>query len=182
MKGRFMPPRTFDGRVVAMLLLLGAVCGPAASESAAPIRLRTDRVVYAPGQEVLVTVLASDASRWRGSLTLIDGLGTVLEKRAAESFTGATTVVFSEVSRYSGFQIIGLFKDETGRIVRATESFSAPRDPADDLRYGFYTDWAKMGTDYARKAEMLAEMHINAVEYYDWCPASGPSRSWSECR
>ncbi|MEQ8821358.1 MAG: glycoside hydrolase family 66 protein [Sumerlaeia bacterium] len=46
-------------------------------------------------------------------------------------------------------------------------------DFADDLRYGFYANWNNLGQDYAKKSAMLAELGINAVEYYDYFPAHG---------
>lgn len=44
---------------------------------------------------------------------------------------------------------------------------------ADDLRYGFYASYGPTADDYAGKAEMLAAMHVNAVEFYDYFPAHG---------
>lgn len=46
-------------------------------------------------------------------------------------------------------------------------------NPSDDLRYGFYANWDEMAEDYAAKTDMLADMLINAVEYYDYFPAHG---------
>lgn len=47
------------------------------------------------------------------------------------------------------------------------------RNIADDLRYGFYASFASAGGDYAAKADMLARLHVNAVEFYDYFPAHG---------
>ncbi len=46
-------------------------------------------------------------------------------------------------------------------------------DPSDDLRYGFYANWDRIGDDYGKKSDMLADLLINAVEYYDYFPAHG---------
>jgi len=44
---------------------------------------------------------------------------------------------------------------------------------ADDLRYGFYASYGPTAEDYAGKADMLAAMHVNSVEFYDYFPAHG---------
>ncbi len=44
---------------------------------------------------------------------------------------------------------------------------------ADDLRYGFFSDYGQVGGDYAAKADLLARLRINAVEFYDYFPAHG---------
>lgn len=46
-------------------------------------------------------------------------------------------------------------------------------NPSDDLRYGFYSNWDRVANNYARKSEMLADLLLNAMEYYDYFPAHG---------
>lgn len=159
--------------IAGTALLLARLAGSTAADPDRAIRLRADRVAYAPGQQIVVTIDAGAGPALRGRLTVTDNLGAVVDSRTLDNLDSAARVSFAGVRDFGGYQIVGVFKEPGGRFLRAVESFSAPRTAADDLRYGFYTDWARMGSDYARKAEMLAEMHINAVEYYDWCPAHG---------
>lgn len=45
--------------------------------------------------------------------------------------------------------------------------------PEDDLRYGFFASYPDEPADYTAKADMLADLYINAVEFYDYFPAHG---------
>ncbi|MCB2156836.1 hypothetical protein KQI84_18310 [bacterium] len=47
------------------------------------------------------------------------------------------------------------------------------QDIPDDLRYGFYANWNRISDNYAKKADMLAKLFINGVEFYDYFPAHG---------
>lgn len=47
------------------------------------------------------------------------------------------------------------------------------RHIADDLRYGFHATWNRVADDYPAKAEMLANLLVNGVEFYDYFPAHG---------
>jgi hypothetical protein len=42
-----------------------------------------------------------------------------------------------------------------------------------DLRYGFFSDYRPANHDYAKKADLLTRLKINAVEFYDYFPAHG---------
>lgn len=55
----------------------------------------------------------------------------------------------------------------------AFEVLTVANEISDDLRYGFYARWDRMGADYNKKASLFARLHINAVEYYDYFPAHG---------
>ncbi|MEM9065925.1 MAG: glycoside hydrolase family 66 protein [Planctomycetota bacterium] len=69
---------------------------------------------------------------------------------------------------------------ENGRVVDSDfEVLNFSPWQGDDLRYGFFATWDELGEDYAAKADMLLDAHVNAVEYYDYFPAHGryvPSR------
>lgn len=47
------------------------------------------------------------------------------------------------------------------------------RNASDDLRYGFYANWERVADDYTSKTDMLADLLINGIEYYDYFPAHG---------
>lgn len=88
----------------------------------------------------------------------------------------------------------GQVLEPTGRVLQSGPALTAPKapggyrvldgagreailsvatDPAQDLRYGFYTSYQTLGANYGKKAEMLRGAHLNAVEYYDYFPAHG---------
>ncbi|MBE2180351.1 MAG: hypothetical protein IAE97_07755 [Chthoniobacterales bacterium] len=50
---------------------------------------------------------------------------------------------------------------------------SVAENIADDLRYGFYASFGSADGDHAAKAGMLADLHVNAVEFYDYFPGHG---------
>ncbi|MBK1858039.1 glycoside hydrolase family 66 protein [Cerasicoccus arenae] len=50
---------------------------------------------------------------------------------------------------------------------------SITKNPADDLRYGFFASYPNTSENYDAKAAMLADLYINAVEFYDYFPAHG---------
>jgi len=80
---------------------------------------------------------------------------------------------------------LGPFADEGGYLVEARllrdgacvdsarRVLTVAASIADDLRYGFYANWGAMGVDYDAKTELLAGLHVNAVEFYDYFPAHG---------
>lgn len=49
----------------------------------------------------------------------------------------------------------------------------AGRHVADDLRYGFHAEWRETREEYDTAAAALADLHLNAIEYYDYFPAHG---------
>jgi hypothetical protein len=61
----------------------------------------------------------------------------------------------------------------SGGALVAETVLSVVDNVADDLRYGFYASYGKAEGDYAARADMLAAMHVNAVEFYDYFPAHG---------
>ena len=77
-------------------------------------------------------------------------------------------------------------REEEGAL-RARLVWGSPEDPralgetvvstltrvVDDLRYGFFSDYRPGDHDYAGKADLLARLRINAVEFYDYFPGHG---------
>ncbi|MEW6555830.1 MAG: hypothetical protein AB1349_00570 [Elusimicrobiota bacterium] len=64
-------------------------------------------------------------------------------------------------------------KEKEKVIDREYEVISIVKNISDDLRYGFYANWDKIGADYKKKTDYFAQLHINAIEYYDYFPAHG---------
>ncbi|MDD5066570.1 MAG: glycoside hydrolase family 66 protein, partial [bacterium] len=56
---------------------------------------------------------------------------------------------------------------------KVRDVFTVAREIADDIRYGFYANWDRLGTDYNKKTSYFLKLHINAIEYYDYFPAHG---------
>ncbi len=129
----------------------------------APPRLQVEKVWVRPGEA--------------NALRIRDAKNEVL----LEIRTPLGKLVHS--SRHRGTDRIPIppFKEEGGYLATLTAEgevlgeavLTVAENIADDLRYGFYASFGSADGDYAAKAAMLADLHVNAVEFYDYFPAHG---------
>ncbi|WP_269542551.1 glycoside hydrolase family 66 protein [Cerasicoccus fimbriatus] len=78
------------------------------------------------------------------------------------------------VVAWTGGYVVNVELKRSGEVVAAEKIILSVTDsPADDLRYGFFATYPEGQQDYAAKAAMLADIYINAVEFYDYFPAHG---------
>jgi hypothetical protein len=94
---------------------------------------------------------------------------------AAEPVRGAENVL-----PVSGFPAIGGYVAQVALTSPGGETLAIERvilsvtdEPEDDLRYGFFASYPDEPADYTAKADMLADLYVNAVEFYDYFPAHG---------
>jgi hypothetical protein len=138
------------------------ILGPRPSEALEP-----DRVWYKPNQTISV--------RWRP-----------LRKAGPDCVLRITTPTGEEVFRTEitgtaqsvtlpGFEREGGYLAQVvdGSKIRAECVLTVAHSIADDLRYGYYTEYPTPAGSYATRASLLARAGLNAVEYYDYFRAHG---------
>ena len=86
--------------------------------------------------------------------------------------SGENRILLPSITSEGGF-LVRVSLARAGKIVKRGQAIlSVVQNVADDLRYGFYASY-KLGGDYDARAAMLARLHVNAVEFYDYFPAHG---------
>ncbi|MGH6755023.1 MAG: glycoside hydrolase family 66 protein, partial [Bradyrhizobium sp.] len=151
--------------------------GPNAPVNETPhLDVRADKVWVPPGcaNELLVTVpKLEDSEDTRLEVRLETPFGVLLHAASQKAAGGANRIPVPPSKEEGGFLArISLVRGKKVSA-RGEAVLSVVRKPADDLRYGFFASFTKAGGDYDAKADMLARLHVNAVEYYDYFPAHG---------
>lgn len=93
-------------------------------------------------------------------------------KQKADGF-GTATIPIPPLGKEGGFLATATARGADGTMLRGSTVLTSVENVADDLRYGFYASYGSADGDYAAKAAMLADLHVNAVEFYDYFPAHG---------
>ncbi|MDX2175830.1 MAG: glycoside hydrolase family 66 protein [Candidatus Sumerlaeia bacterium] len=165
----------------AALAALAASAAPTAAHSLGTepriARVFLEKAFVAPGESGGVFVRLGDAGSLAPGDTLrlavfpADGSPLHAESRApAGEFTDFT--IPAGLPEGGHRLEVALLRGgaELGKVERV---HSVVADIADDVRYGFYTNFGAFGGDYTEKTNILVEAGLNAVEYYDWFPAHG---------
>lgn len=141
-------------------------------QSATNHNVRPVRVRFAPGEPI---VLEAAPDRLKAAsirrLRLRDALGAV-------RWEGAPRMTRSGQLEVPGMMEPGGFRLEYATageqtFVEAARLISVTADPAADIRYGFYASFAKADEVFSGQARLLADAHVNVVEFYDYFPAHG---------
>lgn len=125
-----------------------------------------------------VTVLAGD-----------DGVvssGTAMLEVSAQAFLGKRMRVHMPISmntsmavslgpfhKAGGYRISAMLRIDGVPAAKGDAMLTVAKDIADDVRYGFYATFDSVGQDYDRKTELLTDVGINAVEFYDYFAVHG---------
>lgn len=113
-----------------------------------------------PAEGVPLTVRVSrELGRWEQSTLRLD--------------SRHTTMTFAASQGEGPMLLEALLGDPAAPHGRVRLVMPVVEDPFDDLRYGFYANWDRVAEDYAAKSEMLSDLLLNAMEYYDYFPAHG---------
>lgn len=141
-------------------------------------RIYLNKIWVKPGEDAPVTVFIKNIKKRPANTELILNIkqfdGKILKQKKFKTIRNKIFYTIDTKSFKEGGYIIELkFKHKKRIINRKYKVLSIVKEIADDLRYGFYANWDKMGKDYDKKTDLLAQLHINAVEYYDYFPAHG---------
>ncbi len=104
---------------------------------------------------------------------LIDLDGTVLDEQTVTPVGEYTNFNYSAGYEEGGYRLVVDLINGEDRYDRAERVYSVVDDVANDVRYGFYSLFGGYGGDYTKKADMLVDCYLNAIEYYDWFPGHG---------
>ncbi len=131
-----------------------------------------------PGESAHGTVTIARHDLAKHGLSLIRRLkrfdGSILDETPLDPPPTQHSFSIPTDNLAEGGYLVEFSLEENGNVLdRATEILTVARDISDDLRYGFYANWADLGSDYAKKSDFFARLHINGVEYYDYFPAHG---------
>ncbi|RYG55993.1 hypothetical protein EON80_29885 [bacterium] len=136
--------------------------------------VRVQKVWVRPGEANNLRVrLGPEAQGARLNLHVLTPFGVSLQKISIAAATGENRLPIPALKREGGF-VAQVTLTKANRLLGAGETvLSSVQNIADDLRYGFFATFKPNGANYARKAAMLADLHVNAVEFYDYFPAHG---------
>lgn len=127
--------------------------------------LSLDRAWYRPGQTALVTI---HGFKGRCKLQLFDTLGIHLSTKAVVVSKHDQTSSIDLPNRVGGYRLSANASGSTAEAV-----ITVANNIASDLRYGFFANYPTARLDNDAKAQMLRDIGINAVEFYDYFPAHG---------
>jgi hypothetical protein len=132
--------------------------------------LRAEKVWVRPGEPNAI-LLPPSLTRKGGELVLEirTPLGEVVHTSRHQPAESGGSLTVPPLTAEGGYLAT---LSSGGRIV-GEAVLSVVDNVADDLRYGFYASYGKAGGDYAARADMLAALHVNAVEFYDYFQAHG---------
>ena len=141
---------------------------------AARLDVRPEKVWVQP-DAANALVVTSPASGNAGRLDLLveTPLGEVVCTSSQEWKDGENRLPVPAIAREGGYLARVTLSGSGGLLPRGEAVLSVVRNVADDLRYGFYATYGETADHYDAKAAMLARLHINAVEFYDYFPAHG---------
>lgn len=143
---------------------------PEASSTA--LKVAAQKVWTRPSEEntILVNGVPANATI---TLTITTPLGTTVHESQHKSSTARTAIPVPALGAEGGYIARVVARIDDGREQTGETILSAVDNVADDLRYGFFASYQSADGDYAAKADMLAGLHVNAVEFYDYFPAHG---------
>ena len=100
-------------------------------------------------------------------------LGRSIHRAEHEVGPGTATLPVPAIETEGGYVLTVKKGGDGNDTVLGRTVLTVADSIADDLRYGFYASYGSTEGDYDEKAAMLAAMHVNAVEFYDYFPAHG---------
>lgn len=136
------------------------------------VELSTDRVCYAPGQEVSFTVTgnvpANTFIRYR------HGSAVVEEHRFSEKVSDNRWSWMPPRDDFKGYMVDLYYLDGSKEVVVGTIAVDVSSDWTRFPRYGFVADFEEYGDSEQKTANIYNEMaylnrcHINGVQFQDW--------------
>lgn len=134
--------------------------------------VRAEKVWMRPGEPnaLRVTLPAPGTA----SLRIRTPLGTVVHTSTRHVAAGAARIDVPPLGQDGGYlaDLEFIASPDTAAPMSGTAVLTVASHIATDIRYGFYSDY-KPGDDAGRQAARLADLLINAVEFYDYFPAHG---------
>jgi len=100
-------------------------------------------------------------------------LGKTVHQSTRQTTAGENKIPVPPLEAEGGFLAEMVLKNPDGTSQSGSLVLTSVQNVADDLRYGFYASYGSAEGDYAAKADMLAGLHVNAMEFYDYFPAHG---------
>lgn len=123
--------------------------------------------------EIVVNVPASTPPRSLIRLELFTPMGTRLYFHQQPANLGPNLMQVPPFADEGGYRAVLTLAKQDKVLGVSNQILSVTDNLADDLRYGFYANYSQAHGDYAVRADMFANLHINGIEYYDYFPAHG---------
>ncbi len=146
------------------------------SVGAKTLDVRADQVWVRPDQPNSVRVSLGPEAGQPGvglSVIILTPFGEGVYKTSQKAKRGENRLLIPALAREGGYLARVTLSRAAHTIQQGETVLSVVKNVADDLRYGFYASYGKVGQDYDARAALLARFHVNAVEFYDYFPAHG---------
>lgn len=140
--------------------------------TAADLRLGVGKVWARPAESNSIRLENAPANA-TAELTIRSPLGKMVHQSTHPLTEGANILPVPPLGSEGGFVADVDLKSPDGPARKGSVVLTSVENVADDLRYGFYASYRATDGDYAAKAARLADLHVNAVEFYDYFPAHG---------
>lgn len=99
--------------------------------------------------------------------------GKTVHQSTHQTTAGENKIPVPPLEAEGGFLAEMVLKNPDGTSQNGSLVLTSVQNVADDLRYGFYASYGSAEGDYAAKADMLAGLHVTAMEFYDYFPSHG---------
>jgi len=137
------------------------------------LTVRVEKVWRRPGEPNSVRVDLPMGAAGRLVLTVSTPFGEKVCSTQVSANPGQNRIDVPPIAAAGGYLARTVWEQGGKPIAQGDTVLTVVQSIADDLRYGFYTTYRDHTGDYAAKADMLAGLGINAVEFYDYFPAHG---------
>jgi dextranase len=134
-----------------------------------PLAIRVEKVSVQPGEPN--TLQVEDQTAGVATLRIQTPLGRIMHESRHQTASGRLRLGVPPLPTEGGY-LVDLEIDAAGVRTAGTTVISVAKNIAADLRYGFYCDY-RPGCNADAQAARLADLHVNAVEFYDYFPAHG---------
>jgi hypothetical protein len=140
--------------------------------------VRAEKVWVRPDQpNALLITLGDEVVGGLLNIKILTPFGTSVYQMSVPAQKGENRVIIPPLETEGGFLAQAVLSKggagQTPALAQGETVLSCVQSIADDLRYGFYATYRHTNGDYSTKAALLAKMHINAVEFYDYFPTHG---------
>lgn len=170
----FTSDRDTDGNTLLVVEALDFHTGSTPDTMKDPLLdIGLERVWVMPGQANTLLVELDAEQSGEVLIAVKTPLGKSIYESSQSVDVGKMRMVLPAITETGGYLVEAELNRSGKTLAHDKTVLSVCESPAHDLRYGFYASYGKDAEDYALKTDMLANLYINAVEYYDYFPAHG---------
>lgn len=145
--------------------------GQESANGVKPLTVRVQKVWVRPGEGNVLRVRIPTAGK--ATVRIRTPTGRTVHESHYDTLVGEAELPVPSLPTAGGYLAEVEVSGPDGGSAAGTAVLTVAESIADDIRYGFYAVYDAPGGDNAAAAARLADLHVNAVEFYDYFPAHG---------